>query len=50
MTITVNSFVREYLQEHKIQGSWENGSICRYKDGEILYIPDNGAIWRNILA
>lgn len=42
MIITVNSFVREYLQEHKVQGTWENGAICIYKDGDILHIPDDG--------
>ena len=42
MQIKVNKFVREYLEEFNVLMSYPNGKVCRYKDEEIINIPDKG--------
>ncbi len=42
MKIKVNKFVREYLEEFNVLMSYPNGKVCRYKDDEIINVPDTG--------
>ncbi|WP_289259677.1 CatB-related O-acetyltransferase [Campylobacter sp.] len=42
MKIKVNKFVKEYLEEFNVLMSYPNGKICRYKDDEIINVPDTG--------
>lgn len=42
MQIKVNKFVREYLEEFNVLMAYPNGKICRYKDDEMINVPDSG--------
>lgn len=42
MQIKVNKFVREYLEEFNVLMIYSNGKICRYKDDEMINVPDSG--------
>ncbi|WP_096026761.1 hypothetical protein [Campylobacter lanienae] len=42
MQIKVNKFVREYLEEFNVLMICPNGKICRYKDDEMINVPDSG--------
>ncbi|RAZ24314.1 hypothetical protein [Campylobacter hyointestinalis] len=42
MQIKVNKFVIEYLEEFSVLMAYSNGKICRYKDDEMINVPDSG--------
>ncbi|WP_086249182.1 CatB-related O-acetyltransferase [Campylobacter vicugnae] len=42
MKIKANKFVREYLEEFNVLMSYPNGKVCRYKNDEIINVPDTG--------
>ncbi|MDL0087811.1 hypothetical protein [Campylobacter gastrosuis] len=42
MQIKVNKFVREYLENFNVLLTYPNGKISRFKDDEIINVPQNG--------